>query len=228
MPATFEAALYAEDPASPWFARVAAEVLEHGDAAKALALCARGRRQFLRYPAGQFVLARCYQALGRRAEAILEYEQVLAIFPANAAVRYRLDAVRVEEDLEFEAFAARRRPQLLRERDSIAPDRYGASPGVPGRESGVDFLLKQLQEVKKSARAGGVAEENVASREAGEGTGKIVTATLAEIYASQKEYKEAIRAYRRLIEQRPSDAERFAQRVRELEDLERAERADRE
>jgi tetratricopeptide (TPR) repeat protein len=228
MPATFEDALYAEDPTSPWFARVASECLARGDAAKALALCTGGRREFPRYVTGQLVQARCYHALGRRAETILEYEQVLAVFPSNAVVRHLLDAAHVEEDLEFEAFAARRRPQLLRERDSVSLEEYEGAPGVPVKESGVDFLLKQLQEVKKGARTGGTEEEKIAPREVGEGSGRIVTATLAEIYASQKEYREAIRAYRRLMEQRPAEAERFAQRVRELEDLEKAENSEKE
>jgi cytochrome c-type biogenesis protein CcmH/NrfG len=46
-----------------------------------------------------------------------------------------------------------------------------------------------------------------------------VTATLAEIYASQGEYDEAIEAYRTLAVQRPGSAERYQKRLGELEDL---------
>jgi hypothetical protein len=49
----------------------------------------------------------------------------------------------------------------------------------------------------------------------------MVTATLAEIYASQGEFGEAIDAYRKLAEQRPGSAERYQKRLRELEELRR-------
>jgi cytochrome c-type biogenesis protein CcmH/NrfG len=48
-----------------------------------------------------------------------------------------------------------------------------------------------------------------------------VTATLAEIYASQGEYNEAIEAYRTLAAQRPGSAERYQKRLAELEELRR-------
>ena len=50
-----------------------------------------------------------------------------------------------------------------------------------------------------------------------EGGGKIVTVTLAEIYASQGEYSAAIDAYRRLSQQRPAEARRYERRIGELE-----------
>jgi cytochrome c-type biogenesis protein CcmH/NrfG len=48
---------------------------------------------------------------------------------------------------------------------------------------------------------------------------EIVTVTLAEIYAAQGQFREAIAAYRKLMERRPDDAGRFGQRIVELEDL---------
>jgi tetratricopeptide (TPR) repeat protein len=53
----------------------------------------------------------------------------------------------------------------------------------------------------------------------GKTSGRIVTATLAEIYASQGEYDEAIEAYRALIQQRPGSAGRYRHRLEELEEL---------
>jgi pentatricopeptide repeat protein len=47
----------------------------------------------------------------------------------------------------------------------------------------------------------------------------IVTVTLAEIYAKQGDYREAIEAYKKLIEQRPEDTGRHAVRMNELEKL---------
>jgi len=47
----------------------------------------------------------------------------------------------------------------------------------------------------------------------------IVSPTLAEIYASQGRYREAIEAYNRLAQQRPADAGRYRERLAELEKL---------
>jgi tetratricopeptide (TPR) repeat protein len=54
-----------------------------------------------------------------------------------------------------------------------------------------------------------------------ESSGRFVTATLAEIYASQGEYHEAIEAYKKLAERRPGSAERYQKRLVELEELKR-------
>lgn len=47
---------------------------------------------------------------------------------------------------------------------------------------------------------------------------EIVTPTLAEIYATQGAYREAIRTYSLLLDRRPEERERFEQRIRELEE----------
>jgi tetratricopeptide (TPR) repeat protein len=48
---------------------------------------------------------------------------------------------------------------------------------------------------------------------------EIVTPTLAEIYAAQGAYREAIRTYTQLVDRRPGEKERFEQRIRELEEI---------
>jgi tetratricopeptide (TPR) repeat protein len=48
---------------------------------------------------------------------------------------------------------------------------------------------------------------------------EIVTPTLAEIYAAQGAYREAIRTYTQLVDRKPGEKERFEQRIRELEEI---------
>jgi tetratricopeptide (TPR) repeat protein len=48
---------------------------------------------------------------------------------------------------------------------------------------------------------------------------EIVTATLAEIYATQGAYQEAIRTYALLVRRRPQEREHFERRIRELEEI---------
>jgi predicted Zn-dependent protease len=55
---------------------------------------------------------------------------------------------------------------------------------------------------------------------------KIVTATLAEIYANQGEYQAAIAAYMRLREQHPEEAGRYDRRIAQLEESARMQHAE--
>lgn len=48
---------------------------------------------------------------------------------------------------------------------------------------------------------------------------EIVTPTLAEIYAAQGAYQEAIRTYKLLMYRKPQERERFEQRIRVLEEI---------
>jgi hypothetical protein len=48
---------------------------------------------------------------------------------------------------------------------------------------------------------------------------EIATSTLAEIYASQGAYHEAIRTYTLLVHRRPQEREHFERRIRELEEI---------
>jgi tetratricopeptide (TPR) repeat protein len=48
---------------------------------------------------------------------------------------------------------------------------------------------------------------------------EIVTPTLAEIYAAQGAYQEAIRTYKLLMFRKPQERGRFEQRIRELEEI---------
>jgi len=115
---------------------------------------------------------------------------------------------------------------------AVAEEALARVSGRPDEgESGVEFLLRQLGQVKRMppgteesgpGRGGNVQAGRVQSADAGRPEarlGKIVTATLAETYVRQGEYGEAVEAYRMLIRQRPGDAGRFAERLAELERL---------
>jgi hypothetical protein len=48
---------------------------------------------------------------------------------------------------------------------------------------------------------------------------EIVTPTLAEIYADQGAYQEAIRTYKLLVSRKPEERAHFEQRIHELEEI---------
>ena len=187
-----------EEERSPRFAERAVECLARGEMAEARRLCQAGVECFPWYATGHLVLGRCCETAGQYRAAAGCYRQVLQMHPGLVVAEEALARV------------------------SGRPDEG---------ESGVEFLLRQLGQVKRPPagmeESGPGRGEDVQAGRVEEGDagrpevrlGKIVTATLAEIYARQGEYGEAVEAYRMLIRQRPVDAGRFAERLAELERL---------
>ena len=194
---------------APRFAERAVELLENGHTTAALSLCLGGTTAFPDYATGHWVLGRCYEMMGRPQEAALRYRQVDRMLPGLEAV----------------AEAVRR----------VGSPAATPAPTAEG-ESGIEFMLRQLQSAKQrgiqispstqpekpqSTDIGAAWSDDRGETDA-EGKTKdapIVTATLAEIYVQQGEYKEAVAAYRLLIEQRPDEAGRYRERLTAVERL---------
>ncbi|MGA9115360.1 MAG: tetratricopeptide repeat protein [Bacteroidota bacterium] len=194
---------------SPVFARLAWYYLQEGRAEKAMDLCLEGLRTFPRYATARLVLGKAYEAQGRHVEALLEYRKAQAAFPDNPAVADLLARTERREQEAFRAFAEERARKLKERRGTMTMEQYAAQDAAaPGT---VDFLLERL-------RTGSVPPAGDVPPSEPPPAPRIVTATLAEIYASQGQYAEAVRAYRRLLEEHPGDADRFEKRIAELEE----------
>lgn len=211
----------AADPKSPFFARVAAEYLGEGRTREALALCLEGTKVFPRYATGSLILGKCYEALGRNAEAIMEYRRVLAAFPDNAAVNALMQRAEQLESEAYQRFAESLEPALSPRKDMLTFSEF-ATGTQQVQSNTVEFLIKQLQQAPKLQRSATtpmlpVVPEDLTAT--GEPTPVIVTETLAEIYASQGQFREAIQAYKTLAAQKPGDEGRYAERIAQLEEL---------
>lgn len=211
----------ASNAKSPSFARLASYYLREGQHQKAVDICLEGLKQYPNYATAHFVLGKCYETLGRNIEAMLEYRRVLKSLPDNPTVQRLLKQVEQREQEAFRSFSEERSRKLKEGKETITFDHY-IDEGGGKTESTAEFLLRRLQDVRQSTPH--VAPDN--RRPAEEplrpaSPSKIVTATLAEIYASQGEYKEAIEAYKKLVNQRPIEAERYSKRIAQLEELNR-------
>lgn len=218
----------AENPKSPVFARLAFYYLKEGKTQQALQVCLKGLEFFPDYGTGHLVLGQCYEMLGRNIEAMLEFRKVLRSVPDNPTAQALLKGVERREQEAFKAFAEERARKLKERKDSLTFEQF-VSAHSSEKESTVDFLLKQLQEVKKgavSSQGGGETKSKEKVAETPGGPSKIVTATLAEIYANQGEYREAIDAYRKLLKERPVEAGRYEKRIAQLEELTRLQQAE--
>ena len=188
------------NPKSPLFARLASSYLKEGQVQRAAEVCTKGLKDFPEYPTGHLVLARCFEALGRNVEALVEYRTVLKSFPDNLPILNLVEAIERKEQEAFRSFAEERL-QVLRRKQAMSPKR-------PVAESAQ--RTRHVQE-----------QEDQEPEEAVPNTAKIVTATLAEIYSSQGEFGEAIQIYKRLSEEKPSEAEAYRKRISELEETAR-------
>jgi tetratricopeptide (TPR) repeat protein len=231
---------------TPRFARTAADLLHKGEIQEALALCLAGTELFPRYATGHLMLGRVYDALGRTAEAMMEYRNVGEAFPDNPVLVGLYQAAKLKEDEAYEDFA-RMQSETLQGRlkhstfddylstreeapvqeESPEPDAVAIEeplpPAEPSADKGnastdVDQIIQKLEEAPR--RITPSMDQPPPPPAAGpDHNGRIITATLAEIYASQGEYDEAIQAYRTLAEQRPGSASRYLQRLAEIERL---------
>jgi tetratricopeptide (TPR) repeat protein len=206
--------------ASPWFARVASDLLDSGDIKEALRMCIEGTRVFPRYTTGRLMLGKCYEALGSHVEAMLEYKRVLEVFPDNSLVLELLKRAEQREMQGFDAFAAEWHARLQGRKDRLTFEEYVGTPNPPSDQS-MEQIIEQLESAPRRIPVPDVPPAPEGPREAPVSPARFVTATLAEIYASQGEFDEAIEAYRTLAAQRPGSAERYQKRLAELEELKR-------
>ena len=204
---------------SPWFARAAADLLESGNVKEALRTCVEGTRVFPRYTTGRLMLGRCYEALGSNVEAMLEYTRVLEVFPDNRLVRELVDRAGQREEQGFDAFAAEMQARLQGRKDRLTFEEYVGTPAAGAAEQSMEQIIQQLEGAPRRIPVQDAPPAPEGTRGIPASPARFVTATLAEIYASQGEYDEAIEAYRTLAAQRPGSAERYQRRLGELEEL---------
>ena len=218
----------ASNAKSPCFARLASYYLKEGHPQKALDLCLGSLRFFPNYATAHFVLGQCYDATGRNIEAMLEFRRALKNLPDNPTVQSMLKRSEQREQEAFRAFSEERSLKLKERKETMTFEKY-VEEDVEQKESTAEFLLKRLQHVKKSgAQAASMARSHEETPSQAVSPSKIVTATLAEIYASQGEYKEAIAAYKKLVSQRPIEAERYTKRIAQLEELSKIHQSEQE
>jgi tetratricopeptide (TPR) repeat protein len=186
-------------------------------------MCSEGVNEYPWYATGALVLGACYEELGRASEATIAYRRALSLLPDSAVLQRAVGRSEQREQEEFQSFAERQEQTLEAKKNSQTFAQYAAD-GAADQISTAEFLLKQVASRKSSPLAPRKGEEIQDDGSVREASPRIVTVTLAEIYASQGEYREAIDAYRKLVERHPEEAVRYLQRLEELEWREKQEK----
>lgn len=214
-------------PHSTLFARLASHYLQNGRHQLARELCERGLKVYPTYSTAHLILARCFAADGNFVGALRSLQIPIAAHPESPVLTrlYRdwtgrlseeemasLNAEPVESGGEASAEGIERAESM--ESDSgdrepvteLVPDNKHEIPSVvPGPE----LESEDDEEVAVEPSATDLFAEIVDD-------GRLVSATLAEIYAKQGAYAEAITSYRILSKRKPAEREAFERRIAEL------------
>lgn len=200
----------------PSFAREAARHLLDGDIQRAIELCTRGIAAFPHYATGYFVLGKCYEALGRTVESLVEYRRALNMLPDNPEVQLLVKHAEEKEQKEFQKFAKEQEKKLEGKKETVPVEEFLAKKPT-SEESAIEYLAKRLQDVKRMQPNTSSTFEPDRMQPGSEQ--RFITVTMAEIYASQGVFNESIKAYQEILKQHPEEKERFEKRIRELEEL---------
>ncbi len=108
------------------------------------------------------------------------------------------------------------------QRDQEAPAEPPVEP--PPATNEIEKLAEKLQNPPKITPVIDLSDKPTPSNSETESTGGggFVTPTLAEIYAKQGWYEDAINAYKTLAASKPEERERFEKRIAELEELKKS------
>jgi hypothetical protein len=144
------------------------------------------------------VLSKCYFQLARLSDAKRELSMTLSLQPRCEIARTVLRETILRSAAE-----------MGKETTVVDQGNQAGLEQAVG-EAGVSTLLRGASiGAEEEFSTAGVSDE-------------IVTPTLAEIYASQGAYREAIRTYLLLARRKPAEKKQFEQRIRELEEKWRA------
>ena len=128
----------------------------------------------------------------------------------------------------FEQYAARMSEELGASGDALTLEEFFASPAhQPKEQPAADHIEELAEKLRTAPRITpiiDIVEKRVIppSEEDTPASTEFVTPTLAEIYAKQGWYDDAIIAYKTLARIKPAERERFEKRVQELEQLKKA------
>ena len=145
-------------------------------------------------------------------------------FSAGADEGSPVSSPAMGEGESLDEFAARTRMELFGTENTMTLEEYlgatSAGPATPAPDQ-IGELAEKLKTPKKITPVINFSEkETRKASEAGTDAGSgFVTPTLAEIYAKQGWYDDAIKAYKTLALNKPEEREKYEQRITELEEL---------
>lgn len=218
----------------------AARHLAEGRPAEAVAVLERLVADFPAYVTAYVLLAKAYEANGRDGDALEAWHHAYFLMPGSPlVVRERTRLLRTAPvaptgpaEAEQEAQPVAAEPEVVEEapepapevedepdaKEEDEPDATAEAEPAPGDDplgevDDLDTLIHQLENAPRIRPDPDFRDEGFEDDDEEEG---VVSETLARIYATQKQYAAAARAYDQLAELHPSRAAEFAAKASEM------------
>ena len=196
---------------SPLFARVAASEIERANILDAIKILETGLEQHSHYPTPYLLLALANAYAGREEEARNNAVMGSELLGSPDTLEFYLKKI---SDIitERNSLSETKRPAFLTEKkEQKVEDEF------ENLEDKLDILAERLSKAKIIPKGMGESMSELSTPEVK--IKRIVSDTMAEIFLSQKNYKEAISIYEELLEQKPDKADFYLQRIADLKSL---------
>ena len=215
--------IYEYDKRSPLFVRTANSEIEQNNIEKAIDILNSGIEQYPQYSTAYLILSKAYTLVGNYPMALKNIKKGSDLIHSKKTYDYylkELENIKKQRSL----FENNSRNIFMVDSDINVhnePDFFlGEKKEIEKKSISVDDRLDQIARDISSAK---IPELNNADISANNLLTKIssksmiVSETLAKIYVTQGEFKEAIDVYKKLILKEPVKKEYFLQKINELE-----------
>lgn len=205
--------IYEYNRKSPVFARIANWELENNNFETAIEIIEEGLRENPDYPTPYFILGKVYSKMGNYSNAVKCYKKGSALIHSKDSYQFYLHELESLKNLktssEFHTMhipGERKGTKLSEETTANLEDNLD--------ELAEKISRAKIQAVNKEEKDPKQYEFNEFSLS--EENSMIVSETLAKIYLSQGEIKEAISVYEKLKKKEPAREDYFSQKISEL------------
>jgi len=208
----------AQRPDSPLFALLANEYLIAGRAEDATHLCTAGLNFYPSYTTAYWILAKCHATTGDFQSALSALQDIKSLGCDSPLIEnFYQQCLMHLVSMPQPDMADKRIEFAARAAAFEEPANADEPPMSETLPSEAPLPETTVAAIESAGRPGLSAEELAQIRPVTiEDEKRIVSRTLAEIYATQGEYGEAILTYRLLQRERPDLASEFMERIREL------------
>ncbi|MDA0986130.1 MAG: tetratricopeptide repeat protein [Bacteroidetes bacterium] len=213
-----------QNPASPLFARLADALLSLNKTDEALLLCQNGIEKYPDYAAAYVVLGKINLKLGNFISAKNNFLTAIQKSPTNQIAVKLIQNIPEEkltepEKINFPQFEEFEKTHEVKipENELITIDEFLSIKKIQTEEENINQMDELAQLLSQAEKITPVeVSENSTLPDIELFEPFIVTPTLAEIYANQEEFSDAIELYKTLIQKRPDQKDEFVKRIEEL------------
>ena len=216
--------IYEYDKHSPLFVKTANTEMEHNNIEKAINILSSGLKEYPQYSTAYLVLGKAYALFGNYDLALKNIRKGSDLIHSKKTYDFyvkELENIKKQRSL----FENNNRNIFISDKEEIEsdeePDMFlGENENEEVKSLSVDDRLDEIAKEISSAKipqadSKGTPDDNFLTNISSKSM--IVSETLAKIYVTQGELKEAVEVYKKLIVKDPGKKEYFLQQINELE-----------